>query len=144
MWALQKQWISHEINIRHTWQLKKSKSWVLFWSYQLNSTADLANFKKYKSDQTVFLQKGSPHGRIILAEGQFDHLYIIFWTMSILVFSPVANLIHHPLAPKMHPGFWFFQLPWMPIIHFMWNSLLLRRPHFWVYYFSLSHGVSIT
>jgi hypothetical protein len=29
------------MNYRHTWQLKKSKSWEPFWSYQLNSTANL-------------------------------------------------------------------------------------------------------
>jgi hypothetical protein len=28
---------------RHPWQLKKSKSWEPFWSYQLNSTANLAH-----------------------------------------------------------------------------------------------------
>ena len=37
------QWISHEINIRHPGQLKKLKSWGPFWSYQLNSTANLAH-----------------------------------------------------------------------------------------------------
>ena len=31
----------------HPWQLKKSKSWELFWSYQLDSTADLANLAKF-------------------------------------------------------------------------------------------------
>ena len=39
------QWISHKINIGHTGQLKKLKSWEPFWSYQLNSTANLANFE---------------------------------------------------------------------------------------------------
>ena len=37
------QWISHKMNIRHPWQLKKSKSWGPFWSYQLNSTANPAH-----------------------------------------------------------------------------------------------------
>ena len=32
-----------KINNRHPKQLKKSKSWEPFWSYQLNSTANLAN-----------------------------------------------------------------------------------------------------
>ena len=31
------------MNIQHPWQLKKSKSWEPFWSYQLNSTANPAN-----------------------------------------------------------------------------------------------------
>ena len=34
------------------------------------------------------------------------------------------------VAPKRLPGFWFFQLPWVPIIHFMWYPLLLVPPHF--------------
>ena len=29
------------------WQLKKSKSWEPFWSYQLNSIADLANLAQF-------------------------------------------------------------------------------------------------
>ena len=29
------QWISHKINIWHPGQLEKSKSWELFWNYQL-------------------------------------------------------------------------------------------------------------
>jgi len=35
------------MNNWHPWQLKKSKSWELFWSYQLDSTADLANLAKF-------------------------------------------------------------------------------------------------
>ena len=31
------------MNHRHPWQLKKSKSWEPFWSYQLNSTANPAH-----------------------------------------------------------------------------------------------------
>ena len=37
------QWISNKINIPHPGQLKKWKSWEPFWSYQLNSTANLAH-----------------------------------------------------------------------------------------------------
>ena len=37
------------------------------------------------------------HGGIILAKWQFHHSYT-FWTLSILVFIPVANLMHHPLC----------------------------------------------
>jgi hypothetical protein len=36
------QWISPKMNIRHPGELKKLKSWGPFWSYQLNSTANLA------------------------------------------------------------------------------------------------------
>ena len=43
MWGHKKQWISHIMNYRHPLQLKKSKFWELFWSYQLNSTVNLAN-----------------------------------------------------------------------------------------------------
>ena len=28
------------------------------------------------------------------------------------------------------PGFWFFQLPCLPIIHLMWKALITGRPHF--------------
>jgi hypothetical protein len=31
------------MNNRHLWQLKKSKSWGPFWSYQLNSSANPAH-----------------------------------------------------------------------------------------------------
>ena len=48
------------------------------------------------SDQAVLLPKWFSHGGIILAKGQFDHSYP-FWTLSILVFISVANLMHHPL-----------------------------------------------
>ena len=41
------QWISNKMNIRHPGQLKKSKSWGPFWSYQLNSTANLANLAQF-------------------------------------------------------------------------------------------------
>ena len=37
------QWISYKINIRHPLQLKKSKSWEPFMSFQLNSTANQAH-----------------------------------------------------------------------------------------------------
>ena len=40
------QWISYKINIRHPLQLKKSKSWEPFRSYQLNSTANAAHFSQ--------------------------------------------------------------------------------------------------
>ena len=42
------QWISNKINIQHPGELKKSKSWEPFWSYQLNSTADLANLAHFE------------------------------------------------------------------------------------------------
>ena len=34
------------------------------------------------------------------------------------------------VSSKRAPRFWFFQLPWMPMIHFMWNSLPLMPLHF--------------
>ena len=46
-WAPNEQWISHKMNYRHPWQLKKSKFWELFRSYQLNSTANLANLVQF-------------------------------------------------------------------------------------------------
>ena len=35
------------------------------------------------------------------------------------------------LAPKRPQGFSFFHLPWVLIIHFMWNPLLPMPPHYW-------------
>ena len=43
-------------------------------------------------------------------------------------------------SKKAPPGFWFFQLPWVPIIHFRWNPLLLVPPHFCVYHFRISQS----
>ena len=43
------QWISHKMNNRQPWQLKKSKSWGPFWSYQLNSTANLAHLPRNRA-----------------------------------------------------------------------------------------------
>ena len=40
------QWISHKMNNWHPWQLKKSKSWGPFWSYQLSSTANPAHLRQ--------------------------------------------------------------------------------------------------
>ena len=36
-------WVAMEMNIRHPGQLKKIKSWGTFWSYQLESSANLAH-----------------------------------------------------------------------------------------------------
>jgi hypothetical protein len=43
MGGLRAKWNSAPMNKRHPWQLKKIKSWGPFWSYQLNSTANLAH-----------------------------------------------------------------------------------------------------
>ena len=39
------------MNYRHPWPLKKPKSWELSWSYQLNSTADLANLAHFEVNE---------------------------------------------------------------------------------------------
>ena len=63
MWGHRQQWISHKINIWHPGQLKKSKSWEPFWSYQLNSTANPAHSPHNWAKLTVLfswlLQNGS-------------------------------------------------------------------------------------
>ena len=60
------QWFSHKMNNRHPLQLKKSKSWEPFGSYQLNSTANPAhlplNWARLAKQAVLFswqLQKGS-------------------------------------------------------------------------------------
>ena len=46
MWVPDPQCFSPKMNNRHPWQLKKSKSWGPFWSYQLNSTANFAHLPR--------------------------------------------------------------------------------------------------
>ena len=48
------------------------------------------------SDQAVLFSKWVSHWGIILAKGQLDHSYT-FWTMSILIFSPLTNFGDHPI-----------------------------------------------
>ena len=48
------------------------------------------------SYETVFLPKFSPDGTIILAKYQFGHLYT-FWTVPILILSPVQIIMRHTL-----------------------------------------------
>ena len=43
------------MNNRHLWQLKKSKSLGPFWSYQLNSTANLAHLPQNWAHARAFL-----------------------------------------------------------------------------------------
>ena len=40
-------WISTKMKVWHPWQLKKSKYWGPFWSYQLNSTANSAHLAHF-------------------------------------------------------------------------------------------------
>ena len=53
------------------------------------------------SDQAVILPKWSPYVSIILAKGQVDHSYT-FWTMPILIFSPVQIIMRHPLCQQLN------------------------------------------
>ena len=79
------------MKVWHSRQLKKSKSWGRFWSYQLNSSANSAHLQ----------QKWAK------------------WNELAVLFSLVA------------PGFWFFQLPWVPNLHFSWNALLPKHLESW-------------
>ena len=47
------QWFSHKIINRHPLQLKKSKSWEPFGSYQLNSTANPAHLSQNRPNFEV-------------------------------------------------------------------------------------------
>ena len=49
------------------------------------------------SDQAGILPKWFSNRGIILAKGQLDHSYT-FWTMSILIFSPVQIIMEHPIV----------------------------------------------
>ena len=77
---------SPHMNNRHLRQLKKSKSWGPFWSYQLNSTANPAHLPQ--------------------------NLGQMGWIGSALRILC------------------FFELPWVPNLHFSWNPLLSGRPYF--------------
>ena len=52
------------------------------------------------SNETDLLPKWSPDWTIILAKDQFHHSYT-FWTMPILIFSPVQIIMGHPI-PQMN------------------------------------------
>ena len=47
----------------------------------------------------VFCQNDSPTEGHILAKGQLDHS-CTFWTMPIMIFSPVNIILGHPLDRK--------------------------------------------
>ena len=49
------------------------------------------------SDQTVLLPKWSTPRGNILAKGQLGYFHT-FWTMPVMIFSPVANFGGHPLV----------------------------------------------
>ena len=52
------------------------------------------------SDEAILLPKWLPHQGVILAKEQLHHSNT-FWTMHILIFSPVYLFLRHPLD-------WFF------------------------------------
>ena len=91
----------------------ESKGWCIKFATGLNIID--RHSSKSISVQTVFLPKWSPHGRIILAKEHLNHLFT-FWIMSILVFSPVANLMHH-----------FLHKIWI------WSTLHHRLSDLWVF-----------
>ena len=68
----------------------------------MHQICDWAKYHNWHSSKSIwvtrllFCQNDSLMGGIILAKGQLDHSYT-FWTMPIMIFSPVANLMHHPL-----------------------------------------------
>ena len=65
------QWISYKINIRHPLQLKKSKSWEPFRSYQLNSTANPAH-----------LPQIGPNGKWCLAGSSYRAPRILIFSIA--------------------------------------------------------------
>ena len=76
------QWFSHKTNNWHPLQLAKSKSWEQFGSYQLNSTADLANLAQFLgkwAGLTVLfswqLQNGSQDFHFLIVLG--SNVYLI-------------------------------------------------------------------
>ena len=53
MRALRPRCFSSQMNNQHPWQLKKSKSWWPFWSYQLISTANSAKLAHFRGKLAV-------------------------------------------------------------------------------------------
>ena len=77
--------------------------WIHWWQTKANffkvkcvqKKVDWAEYhnrhrSKSMSDKAVILLKWFSHGGIILAKGQLGHSYT-FWTMPIMIFSPVSN-----------------------------------------------------
>ena len=62
------------------------------------------------SDQSVLLPKWFSHGGITLAKQKLRHPYS-FWTMTILIFSPVANFGQQSLPT------WFFSVLTFTVFH---------------------------
>ena len=71
-------WNSAQMNNRHPWQLKKSKSWGPFWSYQLNSTANLAHLAHFlgKRAGLAGLQNGPQDFSVFFQLSWMPNLYI--------------------------------------------------------------------
>ena len=91
------------------------------------------------SDITVLLQKWFSNRGIFLAKGQFDHSYT-FWTLYILVFIPVANLMHHPLFDAT--GWTLsFQTPKMCILWLIGSYNKINFPQSWPHQDLLSRNV---
>ena len=82
------QWISHKMNNRHPWQLKKSKSWGPFLSYQLSSTANLANFEVNGLDWQCSLAGSSKMAPRILIFSIAMVANYSFYVKSIATYAP--------------------------------------------------------
>ena len=84
-------WISYKINIRHPLQLKKSKSWKPFRSYQLNSTANPAhlpqNWAKLAKSAVLFIAGSSKTAPMILIFSIAMGAHYSFYVKSIATFA---------------------------------------------------------
>ena len=82
-------WGSNKMKVWHQWQLKKSKSWGPFWSYQLDSTANSAHFARFLGS-AVWLVAPKRPPRI--------------WYFSIVLGAEYFFMWNSLL--RMHPHFW--------------------------------------
>ena len=142
MWGLKYQWISHKMNNWQPWQLKKSKSWEHFWSYQPNSTADLANLAQFWGKWarlTVlfswYLQNSSQDFHFFNCPGCwifilceihryfYHHIFLVYnFSLSQCEFPTNAKSHHNVLQPDialptfifnlMSRGWWVFFKMW--------------------------------
>ena len=110
---------SYKMYNRHPTQLKKSKSWEPFWSYQLNITADLANlaqsWDKWAGLAVLIswlLQNGS-------------HDFHFFYCPGCRIF--ILCEIHWDPCPRIFQGYYFFYRHCELRISWQWGKIMLVK-----------------
>ena len=118
-------WILHKVNIRHPGQLKKLKPLGPFWSYQLNSTANLAHLPRNRA-------KWAELAHVFPRLQVFVHI-LWFFKAKRLETKLITPYLHLKVIPRL--SFWLrievfanlriFYFSWV-----FWGNLL-SWPPFW-------------